>query len=78
MEGNNEIGDRIVRRIIHSESVKFGSLVGGNPTTPDRWKSHVMVHTFLRENITHIQSHWCGGVLLSPRYVLTSVGCVEA
>ena len=83
VEGNDDpqnkvgLGDKVVRRINYTESVKFGSVVGGNPTTPDRWKSHVMVHTYHELNDTHSGTYFCGGVLVSPSYVLTSVRCVE-
>ena len=85
VEGNDDpqnkvgLGDKVVRRINYNGSVKFGSVVGGNPTTPDRWRSHVMVHTTTTKlNDTHIRTYHCGGVLVSPAYVLTSVRCVEA
>ena len=48
-------------------------IAGGGDTSPADWPSHVMVHTMVGNLISH-----CGGVLISPRYVLSSAGCVNA
>ena len=47
-------------------------IVGGDDTSPADWPSHVMVHT-----VVGYITYFCGGVLISPRYVLSSAACAS-
>ena len=47
-------------------------IVGGDDTDSGDWPSHVMIYSL----VGNVASS-CGGVLISPRYVLTSAACVN-